>query len=194
MWCVRYIKDGPHVQWIDNFTKNYNRKKPDLTVGSYSACLWTGIANRIYTGDTLIDLGVKYALDFSIVPVMPPTLDVFWEQLPVFTEQMAVIDREGMYYARRSFVDRFKVNNVPLSPHVDEKTNPTVHKMLAKKVDSIDKLVPERLMPDNIGSNLGLIKVMRSIITELMAARAKKYRVIMSDVAIFNPILKVIVL
>jgi hypothetical protein len=181
------------VQWIDNFSKNYNRKKPDMTIGSYSACLWTGIANRVYTGDAVVNLGVKYALDFTIIPAMPPTLEVFWEQLPIFIAQMAVIDRDGMYYAQHSFVDKFKVNNIPLSPHVDEKTNPVVHKMLAKKVDAIDKLVPERLMTANIGSNLGLIKVMRSIITEVMAARVKKYRVIMADCAIFSPILKVIV-
>ena len=164
-----------------------------MTKGSYSACLWTGIANRVYSGDPVIDLGVKYAVDGAIVSAMPPTLDVFWEQLPIFMSQMTVIDGEGMEYSKRSFVERFKVNNIPLSPHVDEKTDPNVHKMLAKCVDAIDKLVPERLITANIGANLGLIEVMRSIITEVMDARPKKYRVIMSDVAIVNPILKVTV-
>ena len=164
-----------------------------MNVGTFSSCLWTGIANRVYSGESIIDLGQKHAMDGSIVSAMPPTVNEFWARLPVFVNQMALIDREGMFYSKNSFVEKFQVNNVPLSPHVDENTNPVVFKMLEKHVDALDKMIPERLMTANIGSSIGLLAVMRSIITEIKNQRVQKYRVVLSDVAIFNPILKVIV-
>ena len=55
----------------------------------------------------------------------------------------------------------------------------------------MDHMIPEKLLKDNIGSNIGLLKVLRSIVDEVDTARVKRYRVLLSDIDIYWRIMKV---
>ena len=186
----RILKDTPHVQWIDNFSKVYLSKVPRVSRGTFKDSLWTGIANKKYTGNDNIDLSVIRDENKQIIHAMPSQLEL-WDNLDVFYSEMKKTDREGMEYFRHSWVKKLDVDNVPLRPTVNERRYPELHSSLLKSVSSMDHMIPEKLLKDNIGSNIGLLKVLRSIVDEVDTARVKRYRVLLSDIDIYWRIMKV---
>jgi hypothetical protein len=59
--------------------------------------------------------------------------------------------------------------------------------------NKLDVLVPERLSKENVGSNIGLLEILKDISTEMAGRRVKRYRVVMSDINIHDRIMKVVI-
>lgn len=190
MCCDRVIKDQPHIQWIDNFSKIYFSKVPNVQQGTFKDALWTGIANKKYTGPNDIDLAVVRDDNNNVIHGMPSHY-ALWENLGALYSEFKETDGEGMEYLQHSWVEKLDVDNVPLRPEVSKSRYPRLHASLLKSVSSLDHMIPEKLKKDNIGSNIGLFKVLRSILDDVEGARVKRYRVVLSDIDIYWRIMKV---
>ena len=120
---------------------------------------------------------------------MPPTL---WGNEDEFVALYTDVDKQTRNYLPTSLIVKLKVTSVPLTPRVDEEKYPKLYASIKGVTHRLDALIPELISRHNIGSNVGLLLLLRGIWTELDAQRSKKYRVIMSDINIFDRIIKVI--
>ena len=102
-----------------------------------------------------------------------------------------VVEREGMFLHDSSICVKYDVRNVPLKPVVTEDEYPDLFRVLVRKADSLASFYPRELVKLNVGSNRGLIQVMRDHMEEVMSARPRRYGIILAYVDIFKRICKV---
>ncbi len=97
-------------------------------------------------------------------------------------------------YYETSFVHKWKVNNVPLKPAAHKVSNPKWRQALRDRVDDLDTMHPRELMALNIGSNIGLARVVRRHYEDRKQDKdgeCKTYSAFNVDCNIFDRIIKV---
>lgn len=152
----RSALERPHFLWLDNYAKVLARSVPTLDVGAYNGCYWTGSA-MFPSGDDSIDDSLKYTATGQIVPAMPDDLLDYSANV-----QVAVAAMQGpRAYLSDSIVARYNVRNVP--PKVDTKVWPELHSTINCATNRLADIQPQSLFEENIGSNLGLLCILRRI-------------------------------
>lgn len=171
------------VGWIDNFSKCYAVALQGVSSGAFRDCNWTGQAFRVYDGphvDTVI----------QGQPGMPQELfarDVTSQVL----ERTSSICAHRWNYLNVSVVKEFKVNNVPLKPDADPHRDPELYAKLAMCRDGLTGFHPTNMLDENVGSNRGLLQVLKKIQADYDAENDLHFRFLTCDVNIFTRIIKV---
>ena len=174
------------VGWIDNFSKCYAVALQGVSSGAFRDCNWTGQAFRVYDGppvDTHMSIQGQQ-------PGMP-------QELFARDVTSQVLDRCGKICAHRwnylkpSIVREFKVNNVPLKPDADPHRDPELYAKLAMCRDGLTGFHPTNMLDENVGSNRGLLQVLKKIQADYDAENDLKFRFLTCDVNIFSRIIKV---
>ena len=194
IFIIREIKDGHCSIWIDNFAKIIAHRTPMLTRGSWAQCLWTGMAYQKFepspSARRAISTRLRYDNEGNLVPAMP--VNVLLQQKIMLIEFDNVCG-EPLAMSDTALVTQYAVTSNPLKPFVGT-SNPALQERLNESLDGLKNFFPAKLLPFNIGSNRGLLHVLRLIHEEndlLTAEGPGRYLVINCDSNIFNRILKV---
>ena len=123
----------------------------------FSSCLWTGCA-AFSTDNTQLDMSIKYSPNGQIVPAMPDDLLVGRDTV---VEGIRYTLRNCRKYYERSEVKRYDVRNIPLK--IDTKKFPHLAHIVDHDKNTTKIVHPVKLIELNIGSNHGLISILRQM-------------------------------
>ena len=163
-----------------------------MAVGTWSSCLWTGKAIKKYSGQSDISMTLKYTSDNVIIPAMPAqlcTVESVGLVIKLFLTQTVDI-----HYHQIAMVSEFKVNTVPLKPMPENVRKNKWKNYLSSQADSLSLVHPVGLLPQNIGSNIGLGRIMRDHYTDQgqdCPGQCLQYTAFNADIDIFNRVIKV---
>ena len=179
---------GPHFLWWDNFSKNIARYCPSIARGVYTSCLWTGSAVFAGAEHEVLDHRVRRNNANEVIPAMPDNL---LEHQPSVMRGLQRVFGQGRSRYAESLVYKHQVNLVPLKIiSADDQKN-----QHGSEGHSMNVVFPERIMPQNIGSNLGLISLLKAELHDkhgMGTNECKNYVNLNVDENIFYRILKVI--
>ena len=179
---ARYATEVTNVIWMDNFSKFYAIAIQTLGSGAFKDCLWTGQGLHVYVGQ---------AVDTSIQPglfAMPLCLNLRAQDVMNLMKQIE--DTEGDMYFENSICYRYGVNRIPLKPEVDVKQNAKLAAILAESRDGLTNFEGTGILPENIGSNRGLLLILKDHFS--VPLRPGHYSFLCVDCNIFMRCLKVI--
>ena len=186
----------PHTVWLDNFSKIYGCRFPNIDKGAWTNCLWTGIALHKYLGATRVTMDIIRDANGNDVPAMPDNVFAMVAMLQeVWMAYKATLD-----YRRHSLVSKWKVSCVPLKPQAENMPEGIWKQAIEQDVNTLRPLYPKAILPINIGSNLGLARIMRShyidnhqdvVETRRDPRPCGKYTAFNADIDIFRRTLKV---
>ena len=178
------------IYWWDNFSKFSAHSIPTAIKGSYASCLWTGVTLNEYTGPE-VDVSVKY-MNNEVVTAMPNDMFVYASSVK---EYIISLYDQGDTYLSNSLVHKYGVNDVPLMIDVNE--FPQFGPIMVNDKNNTKKIHPFKLIKQNIGSNRGLLSILRSIHDDHkmdMYRICSRYVPLNVDENIYYRILKVVVL
>lgn len=185
----RLLASGANVLWRDNFSKFVARTIPTQEKGTFSSCLWTGAALFHYNTENLSDR-VRYDRHGAVVPAMPENILVCREAV---VDGLRSVVAEGHRYYDNSLVARYDVRTVPLK--IDGKRFPDMNCTVNHARSKMSIVHPQELIGTNIGSNRGLLSVIRKYYDEYNMAGAQgdcvRYLSLNVDENIFWRVLKV---
>jgi len=138
--------------------------------------------------DTTIDDSVRYDAIGEAIPAMPDNL---LDGSATVTRAVYLILKEGVKYLDVSLVKKYAVRNVP--PKIDVKMFPDMTATINNPVNSLAYVYPAKLIEENIGSNRGLVSIMRSMYEEwgMDTGECKRYKSLNLDENIYWRVLKV---
>ena len=178
----------PHVSWWDNFSKFHAHSIPSLQKNVFSSCLWTGVTVNEYQGPE-IDMSIEIDDNGDLVQAMPD--DLFSHQART-DEGISGIFDEGPQYYDNSLVKKYDVASIPLT--IDVKQFPEMKNQILSSKNTTQFIHPHKLVKVNIGSNRGLLSLLRSLQEDEKMHRpgmCEKYKCINVDENIYYRILKV---
>jgi hypothetical protein len=112
------------------------------------------------------------------------------------TNNLQHVLRSGRYLYDESLVNRYDINSVPLK--IDIKKFPEMDRYVTHTINSTSTVFPVRLIDANIGSNVGLLAVLKQICEERGIYNEQlpptRYTIMNVDENIFWRILKVCIL
>ena len=187
--CIcRAVQSGPHVIWVDNFSKILSRSVPTEQKGLYTSALWTGVA--AFSGSTDgIDDSVRVDINGDVVPAMPDNIMEYRDAVKV---GVIFTMRKGQFLFTNSLCTTYDVRTIP--PKIDCRRFPDMRNVVEDGANTLNSVHPVDMMSQNIGSNRGLISVIRSFYERynMHQERCDRYLTINADENIFWRILKVI--
>ena len=169
------------VMWVDNFSKCYAVALQGIASGAFRDCNWTGQAIKVYQGDAV-------SVDLGGVPAMPDRIFDTGTAMAV-QETIGNLCQEGWLFLPMSLVTRFKVNTIPVKPVVDPLSHPELQSILNESRDGLRNFHPMSIMPQNIGSNRGLMMILKHISDS--RPNTSSYQFLCADCNIFMRIMKV---
>jgi hypothetical protein len=184
------LETKAHTIWLDNFSKIRAMQIPDLDIGSWQDCNWTGRAYRVSRVD--VDTSARLNAALEIEPAMPNNI---WSFMPALKDNFLLhnvpqADCPRLYDT--SLTTRMGVNNVPLKPRESKCAKEEHKKAVNEGHDGLTTCFPDGIILINIGSNKGLLRLLRfhyqSICVHDNAAR---YSALNVDANIFDRCLKV---
>lgn len=180
------IMQRPHVLWLDNFSKMYAVAVQNIASGSYSSCLWTGHGVHQYEGPA-----VNLSLDIGGARGVPYPLcsDTRVNRLQAAMRCIDGVDK----YHMSSICHRYGVNRIPLKPVVPEQEDPVLHHKLQQSQDGMRLFHPHVISDINIGSNEGLLSILKTMAGEhdALPHAQRRIRILSVDCNIYWRILKV---
>lgn len=173
--------------WVDNFNRNYAVGNVKLEHGVYHEGNWT--ASGVHRCEQITDMSWKDK-DGKVRASFGLPDDLFTRASigAWLIGMMKKVDKKGLRYRKRSLIHKFDVRRVPLKP-----SNKKVHDLKHKAGllhNDLSRFYPDRLLPENIGSNVGLWDVMRRFWTEDWKD-ATVFKMVVADINIFKRIIKV---
>ncbi len=170
------------MQWLDNFSKFYAVAVQGLGTGTAAECLWTARGIHRYVGP---------AVSTSILPgVRGMPISLFASTIiSMFKQKMAVADAVSESFLKDSLCFRHTVRQVPLKPEVDAKAEPALAEVLRESRDGMRNFFPLGMLPENIGSNRGLLLLLKDLFG--VQPRPGHYSFISVDCNIYLRMLKV---
>ena len=185
----RVVEEGPHTIWIDNFSKIMGCRIPSIDVGAWRNCLWTGIAVRKYNGTEPVSMELMQTEEGQVIAAMPN--DPF-EYVARLTTLWKANRAKGSYFAQ-SFAHKWNINNAPVKPVLHRVVDQRHHATLSGTNSRLLTLHPREIVAENIGSNIGLGRIMRTVYEDNKQhnGECKKYIAINADINIFERVMKV---
>lgn len=186
----------PHVVWLDNFSHSYAAQLQGIASGAYKSCLWTGEAWhewRARPNCAPVDLTFVKDADGNVIPAMQPMAiaQPTFERVQGWMKQLDAKDPDMF---SRSVVKRYHVTRVPLKPSIKDARRLGRHdlaQILKEHRDGIGYMHPRRIIDLNIGSNRGLLQILKMFSDERKCPEATQYSVVCVDCNIFVRTLKV---
>ena len=179
------------VVWIDNFSKNMARQIPRLGKDVFTSMMWTGLALKLYDGPQLSRDLVE--VDGQVVDAMPPCHAPSKDDFVRLLSASLPVDAANpvpMRYSQ-SLVRRYNVNSIPPKADLAQDLDPEFHKRLTVSRDGLHRTLPWDLWQHNIGSNTGLIDVIKQYMASTNLETSSKYHVWLVDLNIYSRIYKV---
>lgn len=141
-------------------------------------------------GSTNVSMELMKQEENEVIPAMP---DDPFDMTPQFT-RMLVKHRLRDDYHEQSFIARWRVSNIPVKPLRHRVDDEQYREALANKWDRTNVMHPQALIRENIGSNMGLARIMRSHYVEKGQHQedvCQEYTAFNADLNIFERMLKV---
>ena len=177
-----------HGVWIDNFSKTIRRAVPTEANGVYTPALWTGVA--VFVGNTRdLDDRIRRAPNGDVIPAMPDNL---LSQIDVVkTGIHHVMSTTPMQYDS-SIAAKYDVRSIPLK--IDTKRFPDMANIVDGDHVTLKSVLPSHMIEENIGSNRGLIAIIRKFYVDrgMDTNACDRYLTICADENIFWRVLKVL--
>jgi hypothetical protein len=187
------METEPFVLWIDNFCKLYRTRMINLGKDTLQKLLWTGIALKRFAFPEQVSDAVMRDASGVIIPACAANPFIYIPQLLELLKMMTQ-DAKGGYLQvlSKSLMLQWDARTVPLQPVV-ERMHPNLRPAVLAANDRMSHFYPLGLSRENIGSNVGLSKIMRKLyierqMNEVLCARYTTFSV---DVNIYDRILKV---
>lgn len=187
---IQHKEELAALYWYDNFSKFSAHSIPTAVKGSYAQCLWTGVTLNEYTGPE-VDMSVKYN-DDQVITAMPNDMFLYASKVNEFI--ISLYD-QGDTYLSKSLVHKYGVIDVPLT--IDVNKFPQFRPIMLNDKNNTKKIHPFKLIKQNIGSNRGLLSILRSIHDDHKMDRYRscsRYIPLNVDENIYYRILKVVIL
>ena len=169
------------VMWVDNFSKCHAVALQGIASGAFRDCNWTGQAIKVYQG-------ADVSVDIDRLPAMPDHIFEA-ETMSLVQQTNKEFCKQGWKYLAESMVQRFNVNTIPVKPVVDPLSFPDVHVILSESRDGLRNFHPMAILPQNIGSNRGLMLILKHISDS--RSNPSCYQFLCADCNIFMRIMKV---
>ena len=184
------MKTQACVYWIDNFSKWRSHNVPTVRKDVFSECLWTGITINEYVGPD-VDMSPKFDEHNDVVSAMPNNI---CECKAAVNSGIAAIYDLGMEYFNESMVNTYTINNIPIK--IDVNRYPTLASVMNSTKNTTKHTHPYKLLKLNIGSNEGLLNILRDIQTENKlndsVETPQRYLVLNLDENIYYRVMKVL--
>ena len=186
---IREVELGPHVVWVDNFSKHIKWQLPKLHEGMFKACLWTGVAYKQWSKDEPLDMTIKLDPTGARIPAMPNNPFLFRSHLRALYVKKE--KETPIYQYERSMVVNWEVNNVPLKPLAANV--PARYHAVLEGSSKLNNLYPSDLIDLNVGANDDFFKIFKKFYEDRSAAAPlnTKYNVLMMDCNIYDRLMKV---
>ena len=163
-YCLtRVVKKGWHVTWLDNFSKFYGCDMQGISQGAWKECLWTGKAV----------MSVRMPSRFGRPPLVsqlhqagvPP--DLFRDEhiADVTRDCVTRFKQDRHDFHSKSISVLTNVNTIPPKPTVQPGMDAALEHRIIKAGDGLDTFHPDDILEENIGSNEGLMHILRCICT-----------------------------
>jgi hypothetical protein len=179
-----------HTIWLDNFSKLRALQIPDLDIGSWENCNWTGRAFRV--SRVHVDTKVRLTADNVVEPAMPHDI---WSLYPAMKAQFlhtTYNEADCPFLYDSCLTTQFKVNNVPLKPDHTRLAMPEHKKAVQEGHDSLANCYPDGIIKINIGSNKGLLRLLRMHYDDsVIYTNGSHYSSLNVDANIFDRTIKV---
>jgi hypothetical protein len=160
------------IMWVDNFSKSYAVALQGIESGAWKDCNWTG-------------RGIKMD-DLSAMPD-----NVFTDEtMQMVRSKMAAHVTGGWKLLLNSIVKKYKVNNLPLKPRMDPLHHPHLCLILSESRDGLAFFHPWDIISQNIGSNRGLMLILKQISDERQPDD-RRLQFLSADCNIFMRIMRV---
>jgi hypothetical protein len=149
--------------------------------------LWAGVCVFAHP-DKSIDDSVRYDAIGDVIPAMP---DNILSGQNTVTRAVYTILREGVKYLDVSLVKKYSVRHIP--PKIDVKVFPELTAVINNPVNSLAYVFPHKLIEENVGSNRGLVSIIRAMYEEwdMHTDECKRYKSMNLDENIYWRVLKV---
>ena len=191
----RQVASQAHVIWLDNFSKNFRMQLINISKAALRDALWTGVALREYAPDDVsLDIVHRRGFEVSAMPERPfADLHFMLQTLVQVTED----EGEMPHLYDSSLMRMWGVNSVPVTPRREKLPADTLA-ALRRAPDRLSNFYPTGLMKMNVGSNIGLARVMKQLLIDHGHLpvdpdnNPAKYMVMTVDINIFDRIIKVI--
>ena len=179
---------SPSVTWLDNYSHIYHKTVTKVSQADYRSQMWTAEARCLFMNSNHnIDFTVKH-LDGKVVPIMPA--DMFSYDDLSMAMKLASAATLRFSYERASCVV-WNIKTTPPKPDLRKLSEQQRQHALTQSQFML-RFVPVALLDYNIGSNAGLSRCMREFYDKVTTPpQDQNYHVLLSDVAIFERVLKV---
>ena len=183
----------PHVIWLDNFSKMFRTRMGSMGADSMHKMLWTGVAIKRFPHTPPETCDVMRDASGFVIPAMASNPFVY---IPELVDLLTTYTQTGtMDYIPvhgTSLMVRWNAHQVPLYPDLT-RVHPALRATIEKCNDNMADFYPQGLDPNNIGSNIGLSRVVRRFYTErgMNLVTCPKYTMFTVDVNIYDRMLKV---
>jgi hypothetical protein len=149
---------------MDNFSKFIARQVPTTDKGIFSSCLWTGVAviECDPDDDHKYDMQIKHKPDGAVLPAMP---DKLLQHSDRIVNGVTLILGNCRNYYDKSLVKKYDVRCIPLK--VNTKIFTDMADIVEHKRNTTGIVYPAKLIEHNIGSNHGLVTLLRQLMVEL---------------------------
>lgn len=191
--CDREVLEGLYALWVDNFSKIVSHRSSTLLREAWSDCLWTGAAVVKFEprDGLIISALLQYDDEGALIHAMP---DNILEHLDTCAARFnAVLFGGKTKLLKTALCTLYNVNTNPIKPYFGEQ-NVDVQAYLDRHDDGLGNLYPDKLMKVNIGSNVGLLTVLRDFCKERLLhvhGMQTKYHILNCDVNIYTRTLRV---
>ena len=183
---LRLAMTNAGVIWIDNFSKTLARSVPTMKAGAWTGMLWTGVGVKPCHDDCQVDMSIRQT-PAGDVPAMPT--DMFHDLTAYIAWVTSQFTENGLH--DESLCHTFGVKRVPPKIKTTKLPGRRVRVRLTKSTDGLHRLVPLNILQHNIGSNEGLMKVVRAMM-DIHAEDPSYFFIINADINIYDRLLKVI--
>lgn len=191
MSCRRAEADSGPI-WLDNFSRNYGNRYLRNAISPFASCQWSVVGKHVI-GQTLQKLHNEDGIYMSALP------QDLYENAALVTSSFKSICIDDEFTSTDSFVVRYGLHCCPpgipkekMGDHKEVQRTFSVSNSSIK--DRSYTFCPLSIEPENVGSNLGLLQMIGKIHKDQQRAKVGTWCWILSDINIFNRILKVFVL
>lgn len=169
------IDNGNFTWWIDNYAHSIFRNVPTIESTMFSHNLWTSVA--MFTSEVVIDLRIgeriKHCLPMDIRKLLPGPGNL----------SAMVHDLHQQRTFEETLFFKYDISWIPIRPNKD---------YISK--ERLTRVIPVDVLKDNVGSQVGLVEVLKYVMARYKNRKGVKYTIGAVDTNIYWRLLKVHIL
>lgn len=197
VFFIRKNESTQGVWWWDNFNRGYATGAHSLAKGTYRSVNWTVQAKQLANGlpsspvvpPMTLNTNIR-GTSTAIVTRMAHQLTIADSPIKKVSELMRKEQQYGYTRYDTALCTSMQVNNVPPKPRVD-KAPAAWSDTLMSNSGGLSHFIPVHVREENIGSNIGLLRLIRDVYDANTIKPRKHYFTLVADVNIFMRVQKV---